>query len=145
MTILLSDCVAEVESSNSPYAMRFEANYTVSNGAARQIQKYATACYMDQNTALNIGRTSWGRFQIMGANLYTMLKCQAPIVHFLEDDEMQLNFFNAFCENIGFENSDFQNYLDNPDELLSFARCYNGSEIYAESLKAAFEKLSNAE
>ena len=146
--ILLSDCVAQVESSGNPLAMRYEPDYTPTLNSIQLTQKFAANGYMDTNTANGymdtntarmIASTSWGKFQIMGANLYAVLKYEDTLVSFLSDVGSQLAAFQSFIGHIGFTDGPFS--LMSENALLRFARLYNGSEVYAESLKHAYGQM----
>jgi hypothetical protein len=140
--ILLSDCVGQVESSGNPGAMRYEPDFIPTQNAIETVQSVATGGYMDQTTARMIASTSFGEFQIMGANLYAVLKYQKTISDYLTTPQDQLETFNAFIEYLGFSDGPFS--LMSEPALLKFARLYNGSEVYAKSLRDAFTKLSGA-
>ena len=137
--ILLSDCVAQVESSGNPLAMRYEPDYLPTLNSIQLTQKYATNGYMDTNTARMIAATSWGKYQIMGANLYAVLKYEDTLVSFLSDVGSQLAAFQSFIGHLGFTDGPFA--MMGEQSLLKFARLYNGSEVYAESLKHAYGQM----
>lgn len=137
--ILLSDCVAQVESSGNPLAMRFEPDYTPTLSSVQLVQKYAANGYMDNITARMIASTSWGKFQIMGANLYAVLKYEDTIFSYLSDAGSQLVSFRDFISQIGFTDGPFSMMSENA--LLKFARLYNGSDVYASALRQAAENL----
>ena len=137
--ILLSDCVAQVESANNPCAMRYEPDYVPTLTSIQSVQKYATAGYMDATTARMIASTSWGKFQIMGANLYAVLKFEDTLLDYLSDAGQQLVTFQDFIAHLGFTDGPFAMMSD--ASLLKFARLYNGSEVYAESLKHAYGQM----
>ena len=137
--ISLSDCVAQVESANNPCAMRYEPDYVPTLNSIQLTQKFATAGYMDTITARMIASTSWGKFQIMGANLYAVLKYEDTLVSFLSDVGSQLAAFQSFIGHLGFTDGPFA--MMGEASLLKFARLYNGSEVYAESLKHAYGQM----
>ena len=137
--ILLSDCVAQVESSGNPLAMRYEPDYLPTLTSIQLTQKFATNGYMDTNTARMIASTSWGKFQIMGANLYAVLKFEGTLLDYLSDAGQQLVTFQDFIAHLGFTDGPFAMMSD--ASLLKFARLYNGSEVYAESLKRAYGQM----
>ncbi len=137
--ILLSDCVAQVESANNPLAMRYEPDYTPTLNSVQLVQKYAANGYMDNITARMIASTSWGKFQIMGANLYAVLKYEDTLFSYLSDAGVQLVTFQDFIKHLGFTDGPFA--MMGEASLLKFARLYNGSEVYAESLKHAYGQM----
>lgn len=140
--ILLSDCVAQVESANNPLAMRYEPDYLPTLTSIQLTQKFASNGYMDTITARMIASTSWGKFQIMGANLYSVLKYEDTIVSFLSDVGSQLAAFQSFIAHLGFTDGPFKHMSETA--LLKFARLYNGSEVYAQSLNDAYPQLKGA-
>ncbi len=138
--VMLSDCVAEVESSQNMRAMRFEPSFQPTQEAANIIKAYATGGYMDNPTALNIAATSWGMFQIMGENLYTVCNYQRTLVDFLTSPMRQLVAFNAFLASIGFQNVPFDSLKTS--QILDFGQKYNGNgEAYAAALEKAYKEL----
>jgi Protein of unknown function (DUF3380). len=141
--ILLSDCVGQVESSGNPGAMRYEPDYNPPLSSIQTVQKYATGGYMDLTTARMIASTSFGEFQIMGANLYAVLKYQKTIADYLTSPQDQLETFRAFIEQLGFSDDPFS--LMSEPAILRFARLYNGSEVYAQSLQEAYQTMQNTE
>ena len=138
--ILLSDCVAHVESAGNPLAMRFEPDFNPTNAAIITVQSFATNGYMNKITARMIASTSWGRYQIMGANLWTQ-GYTGTILGYLSSNIAQRESFERFIQHIGFTDRPFK--LMSPDAVLKFARLYNGSEVYAESLNRAYGDLIN--
>ncbi len=137
--ILLSDCVAQVESANNPLAMRYELDYIPTFNSILLTQKFATNGYMDTITARIIASTSWGKYQIMGANLYAGLKYEDTLFSYLSDAGVQLVTFQDFIKHLGFTDGPFA--MMGEASLLKFARLYNGSEVYAESLKHAYGQM----
>ena len=137
--ILLSDCVSQVESSGNPSAMRYEPDYNPTLSSIQSVQKYATGGYMDLITARMVASTSWGEFQIMGANLWGVLNYQKTMMDYLSSPADQLVAFHKFIAQIGFTDGPFK--LMSETALLRFARFYNGSEVYAESLKRAYVQM----
>lgn len=138
--IRLSDCVKQVESSGNYLAMRFEPTYTPTPSSQQAVQKYASGGYMDMTTARMICQTSWGAFQIMGANLYGNLDCQTTLATYLQNSaNIQLSMFNRFIQQIGFSDGPYK--LMSQKARLRFARLYNGSEVYAHSLDEAYDNL----
>ena len=136
--ILLSDCVAYVESRNNPLAMRYEPTYQFNPANIDKAIAHATGGWIDTDTAAMILSTSWGAYQIMGDNLYT-LGYQGTIAEFLTTEALQLDYFNRFIQSIGFSNAAFSS-MDG-QELDNFAMRYNGSPVYANSLQKAYQAL----
>lgn len=138
--ILLSDVIAENESSQNPLSMRFEITYNPSLNGIKNAQEYATAGYMDINTARMICQTSWGKFQIMGDNIYNLLNINITLLDYLSDkNNIQLNAFNMFIRHIGFTNCEYSMMSERDKE--KFAQAYNGSLQYIEGMNEAYANL----
>lgn len=143
MTILLSDVVAATESSDSPLAMRFEPGYQPSALGESNAKKYATASYCNQNTAIAICQFSYGRYQIMGDNLYNELDYQQTLVSFLTSGVAQLVMFKKFIDKGGFQDVAFDTMTD--AELVAFGDYYNGAgNVYAHSLRVHYADMASA-
>lgn len=140
MPILLSDCVARVESSDNPLAMRFEPGYQPSAKGEANAKSYATGGYVSQNTAIAICQFSYGRYQIMGDNLYNELNYQHSLIAFLTSGMVQLYTFKQFLKLGGFSDVDFSTLTQ--EELVAFGDYYNGNgTVYAQSLIKAYQAL----
>jgi hypothetical protein len=143
MTILL-DAVAKVESGTDYAAMRFEA-VTFQNKPAWIEKSVARIMYChggspkcDATTALMIACTSWGAFQILGANIWSGTYA-GTIFDFANNIEAQTNVFSAFITPRGFHINDQISSWEN-SEGLEFASFYNGPgnpAAYWAALKAA--------
>lgn len=142
MGILLSDVVAQVESRNNPLAMRYEPAYQPSVRGLRLTSDLAVNGFIDRITAGVICKTSWGAYQIMGNNLYDLMDYRHTLFSFLSSPQKQLDIFIAFVQHakFGFDNPTFTQLTN--AELDAFAQYYNGSLVYAESLKKAYSELS---
>ncbi len=140
--VKLSDCVAYVESSFNPLAMRFEPAWQPSQEAVDAITRHAVNGYMDGPTGRVIAATSWGKYQIMGQNLYTTCGYGGTINSYLNDENgVQYETFKKFLASIGFEDGPFN--PSNAPFNRRFAIAYNGSPVYSQSLVNAFYALAN--
>ena len=138
MMIMLSEVVAQVESSNNLNSMRYEPAWNPQNEMAAQ--KYATGGWIDEPTAAMICKTSWGKYQIMGDNLYGALQYTGTIVDFMTNALRQLRFFQAFLREIGFSDALFGEMSS--AQILDFAEKYNGNgPVYAQALDKAYAEL----
>jgi len=139
IVIRLSDVVAQVESGGSIYAMRYEPTYSPPKSSVEACIA-AAGTYIDYLTALEICKMSWGKFQIMGGNLYSApLSLSVNIIRYAGDEALQLSTFNKFIASIGFEDVEFSTLT--PNQLNRFALAYNGSSVYAQSLQAAYGEM----
>lgn len=139
---LLSDVVAMVESSNNPLAIRYEPDFNPSLDAIRKAKEFATGGYIDFYTAQMICRTSWGKYQIMGDNLYGLLGMSYNIHFFLGDTFSQRQFFDAFLKKrVGIEDVDFSTLTQS--QLVKFGNIYNGNGIaYSEALEKTYRTIT---
>ena len=136
---MLSEVVAQVESSGNPLAMRYEPAWNPQN--EMNAQHYATGGWIDEPTAAMICKTSWGKYQIMGDNLYGALGYDGTIVDFLNNPLRQLRYFQAFLRTIGFADVVF-NAMSEADKV-AFGAAYNGNgPVYAQSLNSAYAELA---
>lgn len=138
MTTTISQLVAQIESANIPYLIRFEPGFKPSQQAINNCIAAHKPGFMNRATAEMICCSSWGAFQIMGENLYTICEMQAPISHFLIDTDRQERAFFTFIRkrNIAYSVEQLRT-----DESLRvrFARVYNGSAAYAAKIKEALQ------
>ena len=139
MTILLSDCVAQVESSNNSGAFRYEPGYQPSAFGVYHATKFATGSWIDNLTAETIAKCSYGRFQVMGDNLYNAMQYSKSIWHFVATPQDQLDIFNEFLTRGHFKDMPFEGMVRS--EVVAFALYYNGAAVYADSLAKAYQAL----
>lgn len=138
MLIMLSEVVAQVESSNNLLSMRYEPAWTPQHD--QSAAAYATGGWIDEVTAAMICKTSWGKYQIMGDNLYGALGYDGTIVDFLNSPLRQLRYFQAFLRSIDFSDMDFATM--NEHEKILFGEKYNGNgPVYAQALDKAYAEL----
>jgi hypothetical protein len=148
----LCDVVAVVESNRFAGAMRFESALfdrtapphltAAQSDALAQIRHY-NYCTLD--TARAIFATSFGRFQFLGATLYSPpVNLKAAISVFWTSDALQLAAFNAFVKARGVDCS-VNDLLADPKYSRAFALAYNGPgavDAYAGKLIAAAKLLN---
>jgi len=137
--IMLSDVVAQVESSNCPGAIRYEPGYQPSALGIGQAARFATGSWMDNATAQIIAKTSFGRFQIMGDNLYNAMQYTGTIWDFVAWPAKQLEIFNLFIQRGKFKDAPFAGLVKS--ELDAFALYYNGARVYADSLVRTYQAM----
>ncbi len=136
--VTLESIISDIESAGNRYAMRFEPHVyertqiTTRYDAAVNAAKARNKCSLE--TARVIVATSWGKFQVMGFNLYDPNGLNYPgfVGAYTNSDTDQVATFKTFCQakNIYFTPSDL---LD--DALaLRFARVYNGADEYAKKI-----------
>lgn len=138
MSKTISQLVAQVESGNVPWAMRFEPAFKPSEQAINNCIKAHKPAYMNRTTAENICKTSFGAYQIMGENIYTVCKYGESIAQFLSSKFDQHTAFTRFIEARGI-NFSTEEILRDVDKRNLFARRYNGSTGYGALLVAVAE------
>lgn len=129
-----SQLVAQIESGGIPYAMRYEAKFTPSPDAINKCIMSHKPAFMSRPTAEVICKTSWGVYQIMGENLYTICGLRTNLNVFINNTDLQEEMFQRFLEfrDINYTLADLQH---DAGKLSKFARRYNGSSDYALKIK----------
>jgi len=144
MIVDLAAVVAQVESGGDLHAIRFEpAVYQrTSHGPLATLINIKTMNRCSDGTAAMIYSTSWGRFQVMGFNLYGPLGLMRGVVDYLNDADLQAQSFQRFCEFNRCQLAPAD--LDNVGRLSAFAALYNGPgnvADYVSRLIAARDRL----
>lgn len=124
----LRDLISRVESNDNPYAQRFEpavANRSHSDAMLRAIKVAHDDNHCNWTTANIIASTSYGRYQIMGFNLYGTLGVTQPVIQWAADPAAQDAAFTKYCS-LGGYNADAEVPLDDTAWLLKWAAYYNG-------------------
>lgn len=144
--ITTAHIIAAIESSNNPFAYRFEPGVMGRSRRTDQADLLHTIeriNMVDAESASVIYSSSYGLFQIMGFNLYSELEYNASFGFFLANVQDQLKAFNNFLihEKIKFT----------PEELLNdtakrqlFAQVYNGpgnSDVYADKILKTIQTM----
>ena len=134
MILTTSQLIAQVESGDLPGALRFEPGfkkYLTGKSITRCIQAHKPA-YMNGTTASTLLCFSYGRYQIMGENIYA-LGYSGTLIDFICSDALQLEFFNKYVESRKIDYS-LQRIIADKSARENFARRYNGSVLYAETM-----------
>lgn len=128
----LNDLIAQVESGNNPWAMRFEPAFTPSTGAIAIARKMMLA---SDATLRTICATSWGKYQIMGENLYSAHSSSHGVLtaiklwpgEFMASVGVQDSFFSMLLTIWGI-NFPLADVVSEQSDVarLAFARRYNG-------------------
>jgi hypothetical protein len=140
MITSLSQLIAEVESADNQYAMRNEPAHKPADEFVSQARTY-NACSLD--TAHMICATSWGKYQMMGDNLY-WLGYKGSVGAFLCNPETQLNFFNLYIAKRKIDYKLMEMLADNT-KLLHFATLYNGNgSAYSARMLAIYAQSANS-
>lgn len=149
----LADIVGDIESGNDQFAMRFEpAVYRewpeaewVSGEFQPKIRiakKIAAANRCNYHTAVMIAATSWGRFQIMGENIYQ--RFNDSVFVWMASNSDQLTTFTGYCadRHIAFTPLEL---VEDAGKRATFAREYNGPAAiadYASKILAAAKRIA---
>lgn len=141
MTLTLSRLVAQVESENNPTLVRYEPNwrYTTHECVAKFHRAHRPG-KMTGQTALMLLSCSWGKYQIMGSNLYDMGYSE-PLVKFAASEYLQELWFHNFIQlrKINFTLSEI---IGDKEKREQFAHRYNGDKtVYSARLLNVYEKL----
>jgi hypothetical protein len=138
MSKYLSDVIADVESSDNPFELRFEASLYQKDPAwvAKQVPAIQKSNgYCDASTALMIACTSWGTYQLLGANIYS-LGFAKPIMNFASEADQDA-LFQQFIAPEGYSSTeDISGWSE--ERFTAFATFYNGPDdgaAYVASMK----------
>lgn len=140
--LTLADLVAAVESGNNQFAIRYEPNFVPSALAVKRCQNSQNG-FCSVATAKIICASSWGKYQIMGENIYGLLNLSFSIGKFLSDPDSQREIFDSFLtkKNINFSLAEI---LSDQAKRDSFSIKYNGSLQYGQRLLGVYHAASNS-
>lgn len=147
--VTLGDVIAWVESRNDCSALRFEPTTweKLSEGRNRNelailaLTRAHNAC--SHGTADMIYSTSWGKYQIMGFNLYgPECALQTGVMAFCVDDAAQDAAFAKLIAAMRLSDMTPPTLADSPDARAHFARVWNGSTAYVEPLVEALRHFN---
>lgn len=148
MTLTLAQVISRVESNDNPRAMRFEAGLferwqeapTPAEATLLVRIKAIHRCSLD--TARMVACTSWGRYQLLGENIYDEGGYAGHIVDYLASDTEQLASFTRFVAERRI-NADL--VLTDDGLMQKFAGAYNGPSnvaAYVTRMRQAMATLS---
>lgn len=137
----LADIIAQVESGTNDAAMRFEiglfaewgtvARIASEQQARDQITAAIAALHRcNRNTAHMIACTSWGRYQILGENIYSVCECRRPVTAFAIDPDFQRLCFEEFLRKRGIDFT-LDDILADEGKRSLFISKYNGPDAVA--------------
>jgi len=92
----LANLIAYVESNNNQFSMRFEEKYFQRKLDVAILHKIKMFNICSFSTAKMIASTSWGAYQIMGINLYSVCGFSDEIGKYLCDVSLQYESFVNF-------------------------------------------------
>ena len=154
--ILLSEVVAEVESKGLLHVVRFEPHWydrLMRKADEPAVAAVAQTCRRAHNwppwvsfqTVAAFLSCSWGRYQILGWNIYAHMLYEGPLWLYVLDPEAQYRTFERFLATFNMFDDDFQAFDDRA--LHRFAVYYNGPARPAEyvaRLRSAYSRLREA-
>jgi N-acetylmuramidase len=137
----LAQIIASIESTNNHAAIRFEPRLYAAESILDKtlVARIQGANDCDSNTARMIACTSWGAFQVLGENIYS-LRWSDSIGLFLMSPSAQTDMFESFLTFRKLPN-DWNALKSNGPLLENFARVYNGSPAYSIRMRDAAAAL----
>jgi hypothetical protein len=139
MTLRVADIISTIESNGNLGAMRFEPGVYAKIGDKAYAYALSHASSLNKcnlNTAEMICCTSWGKFQMMGFNLYgTQFGYPNSIAEYLASEEQQEAMFAKYVCAKGIEYS-INDLATVPQYREAFALRYNGALSYADKILA---------
>jgi len=130
-----SQLIAQLESGNNIYAMRYEKNWRYITNEIRESFLWAhRGLYFSRDTVDMILSTSWGKHQIMGSVLYE-IGFPGKILDFAQNEELQEWYFHEFLETRGIYYS-LDELRNDERKRNKFAYRYNGDQtgVYAKRM-----------
>ncbi|MGC9115968.1 MAG: hypothetical protein ACP5HH_08285 [Fervidicoccaceae archaeon] len=97
----LKEVIAYVESNNNPFALRYEESYFIKaekKGNEKILNLIQAFNRCSKDTAKVIFATSFGLYQILGVNLYSICELKYSIGEFLCYKDLQDTAFFTFCK-----------------------------------------------
>jgi hypothetical protein len=141
----LAEVAALTETGDNPFELRFENTtdaadpHWIANEVPTIQKVHGPICSFQ--TALAIACTSYGRYQILGANIYAAPSPYAKtIFHFAFDDDGQLAAFDRFIAQKGFNADETPETWDDT-RGLAYAAFYNGPgnpQAYWDEMRSHF-------
>ena len=140
----LAEAIARIESSCCDSALRFEPAYSPSPAAFDALDKICTWSSATKHFAL---ASSWGRYQIMGDNLYDTCGVTLDPIAYCADRVAQDAAFYEFLKADGLETLTAAQLASSLALRVRFARSYNGPgnvDAYALSIAQSLQALGFA-
>lgn len=135
----LKSLIAQVESSNNQFAVRYESSYF---GRVKNSDLCSRRWNCTFTTARFLLSCSWGLYQIMGENLVNLGLSESPI-KYCNDRILQDAMFAQYClvNHCDYSLSDI---INNESKRIDFAKKYNGVgnfENYSNLLMGVYNEL----
>lgn len=138
----LADLIAAIESSGDSAAIRFERrvfNRITDSGYTPILARIQSAHRCSSDTARALYSLSYGRYQIMGFNLWgNVIQYGGTYLDFIVNPNLQKSVFFSFLTSIH-QNVTAES-LEDETARNAFAIAYNGSTTYADKIQAELTK-----
>lgn len=139
---MITNIIKIIESSNNQYAFRFEEKLYFHHKAMRsKLSKVIKRVKMLNNcsidTALMILSTSWGLFQILGINIYSLCSYDKSVIAYLQNVDDQVKVFYQFCD---VQKIDLKK---TEEDLINLTMFYNDVEKKLNSKLVLITELEN--
>jgi len=132
--------VACVESNVNQFAIRFEENYYKKNLDHITLEIIRSCNNCSRDTAKMIASTSWGQYQILGINLYSVCEYYSSIGKYLCDDNLQYITFERFIKKRVFKKETEKRVENTLDAISHISLYYKYLDFKAEE---KIEKLKS--
>ena len=126
----LAAVVAQVETNDNPFAIRFEQALMAQWAAMNPVRGAILAAIASlhdcsHDTARMIACTSWGRYQILGENLYDRALVNVTVFAYVADPKLERLAFDALLirKDVAFA---LQDIIDDEAKRQKFIAAYNG-------------------
>lgn len=142
--LTLSRLVAQVESDNHHTAVRYEPRWKyTTQECLLKFHRAHRPLRMTDDTARVLLSCSWGKYQIMGSNLYDM-GYSSPLVEFAASEYLQDSWFHQFVQLRGI-NYTLDEIINDKTKREHFAYRYSGDKtVYAARLLNVYSQLKGA-
>lgn len=122
----LAKVIAHVESNDRQFAIRFEDQLYASHSFPTELlNSIHLSCGCSLATARMVACTSWGRYQILGENIYSVCQYNKTPVEFCEDSAAQDAALALFLSNRRI-NFPLEQIMDSLPTRAQFILHYNG-------------------
>ena len=141
MIMTLSRLVAQVESANCKFVMRYEPSWNyVTRAIIDRFHDAHRPVRMSPGTALVLLSTSWGKYQIMGSVLYEM-GYAGHLTEFADSEYLQDQYYDVYVKrrNIDYTLAEI---LNDKEKREHFAHRYNGDKkVYSQRLLNVYTEM----
>jgi len=139
MITTIQELIATAESGNNPSATRYEPGFGewVTDADVTSAMR-ANDC--ERETSQTICQTSYGLYQIMGANLYS-LGLMSSVEDFMDSPTLQAHYFNLFLQSRKIASITLDDIRNDQTKREYFALKYNGNPtVYGNYLLKVLNK-----